>query len=129
MFLENLPETAARLYALIIAIVIVFQCCLIAGAPWGHLTQGGQQLGKLTMAGRVMAFVSIPLLLGMGGSIMSAAGLSPAWPVWSWWLALGFQALITLLNWITRSVAERKLWAPITSVMLGLAAYVVLTAA
>ena len=35
----------ALVYIAIIAGVIVFQFCLMAGAPWGRLTQGGQVEG------------------------------------------------------------------------------------
>ena len=79
----NLPVTAAMIYTLMVTGVVVFQCCLIAGAPWGHLTQGGQRQGQLSMSGRIVAFLSIPLLLFMGAGITSAAGL---WPDWATWL-------------------------------------------
>ena len=120
----NLPVTAAMIYTLMVTGVVVFQCCLIAGAPWGHLTQGGQRQGQLSMSGRIVAFLSIPLLLFMGAGITSAAGLWPDWATWTGWTALAVQAVVTCLNWITRSRSERQLWGPITSVMAGLAAYV-----
>jgi len=122
----NLPVTAAMLYALLVVGIIVFQCCLIAGAPWGHLTQGGQQQGKLSMSGRIVAFFSIPLLIFMGAGVTSAASLWPGWSLWIGWTALGVQAVVTCLNWITRSKPERRLWGPITSAMFGLAAFVIL---
>jgi len=121
----NLPVTAAMLYALLVVGVIVFQCCLIAGAPWGHLTQGGQQRGKLSKSGRIVACLSIPLLFFMGAGITSATSLWPGWSLWTGWAALGLQAVVTFLNWITRSRPERRLWGPITSVMFGLAAFVI----
>lgn len=123
----SLPASAAILYILIITGVIVFQCCLISGAPWGHLTQGGQRQGALPMSGRLVAFFSIPLLLFMGAAVTSAASLPPGWSSWTGWSALAIQSLSTVLNWITRSVPERKLWGPITSIMLVLVAYVVIT--
>ena len=118
-------QTAAIVYGLIIVAVIVFQFCLICGAPWGQLTQGGRNKGALPVRGRVAAGFSIPLLICMGAGITSAAGMMPNWPVWATYLVLAVQALSTLLNWITPSRAERLLWGPITSVMLGLAVYVV----
>ncbi len=121
-----MTQTAAVLYVLIVAGVIVFQFCLIAGAPWGRLTQGGRHEGALPAAGRIAAGLSVLLLACMGAAIASAAGLPPGWSRWTAWGALGVQALSTLLNWITPSRAERKLWGPITAVMLGLAAYAVL---
>lgn len=120
-----MTQSAAILYVVIIIGVIVFQFCLIAGAPWGRLTQGGQHPGSLPAMGRVMAFLSALLLACMGAGITSAAGLSPDWPSWTGWIALGVQALSTLMNWITPSPPERRLWGPVTSVMLGLAMYAV----
>ena len=123
----NLAATAAMLYTLMIVGVVLFQCCLIAGAPWGHLTQGGQQLGKLSMSGRIVACLSIPLLVVMGAGIASAASLWPGWSLWTGWTAFGVQAVVTCLNWITRSRHERRLWGPITSAMFGLAAFVIVS--
>lgn len=119
-------ETAALLYVLIVAVVIVFQCCLIAGAPWGRLTQGGRREGALDAPGRIAAAASIALLACMAAGITSVAGLPPGWPRWTSWTTVGLQALSTVMNWITPSAAERRLWGPVTGVMLGLAGYVVL---
>jgi len=121
-----MTQIAAMLYILAVTGVIGFQVCLMAGAPWGQLTQGGQHEGALPASGRVAAGVSIALLVFMGAGIASAAGFSPQWPQWTGWTALSIQAVSTLLNWITPSVPERRLWAPITSIMLALAAYTVL---
>lgn len=113
------------LYVVIIAGVIVFQFCLIGGAPWGRLTQGGRHEGALPVAGRVTAGLSVLLLVFMGAGITSAAGMRPNWPEWTGWSALAVQVLSTILNWITPSRAEKRLWGPVTAVMLGLAACVV----
>lgn len=123
MGLEQIP---AVLYALIIALVVLFQLCLIFGAPWGQITQGGRYEGPLPVTGRVAALLSVPILICMGASITSAAGLVPDWADWTAYIAIAVQALSTTLNWITPSQKERLLWGPITSGMLLLAAYVVL---
>ncbi|QDV10673.1 hypothetical protein CA51_05230 [Rosistilla oblonga] len=120
-----MPHLAAISYAMIIIGVILFQCCLIAGAPWGPLTQGGQHPGALPAKGRVVALLSAALLAFMAAGITSAAGLAPHWQNWTGWAALGVQSLSTLLNWITPSRPERRLWGPVTSIMLGLATYAV----
>ena len=121
----GLEQMAAILYALIIALVVLFQLCLIFGAPWGQITQGGRYEGPLPVGGRVVATLSIPTLIYMGASIASAAGLVPNWADWTAYAAIAVQALSTTLNWITPSQKERFLWGPITSIMLLLAAYVV----
>jgi hypothetical protein len=122
MGLEQIP---AILYALIIALVVLFQICLIFGAPWGQITQGGRYEGTLPVTGRVVALLTVPILIYIGGSITSAAGLVPYWAGWTANAAIAMQALSTTLNWITPSQKERLVWGPITSIMLLLAAYVV----
>ena len=119
-------EIAALTYGLIVLAVIGFQFCLIAGAPWGALTQGGRHQGPLPTSGRITAGVSVLLLAAMAAAIVSAAGFWPGWPAWTGWTALSVQALSTLLNWITPSRPERRLWGPVTLVMLGLAVLLVL---
>jgi hypothetical protein len=119
-------QTAALLYVLIIAGVIVFQLCLIAGAPWGRLTQGGRHDGVLPAPARIAAVLSVALLACMGAAIASSAGLPPHWPEWTGWAATGVQVLSMILNWVTPSLPERRLWGPITTAMLALCAFVVL---
>ena len=48
-------QLAAWTYGSLIAVVIVFQVCLMAGAPWGKLTQGGRVQGALPVKGRLVA--------------------------------------------------------------------------
>ena len=122
----GIAQTAVYLYGFIIAWVVVFQACLLFGAPWGRLTQGGRYEGALPTGGRVAAVLSVPLLLFMFAGVASAAGMWPNWPAWTGWTALGIQVLSTLMNWITPSRPERLLWGPVTSVMLLLVVYVVL---
>lgn len=114
-------------YGAMIIGVIGFQIALILGAPWGRLTQGGQTQGPLPLAGRLMAAVSIGILIGLVLAIASADGRAPHWPAWTGWLALAMHGVMTVLNWITPSVPERKLWGPLTTLMLAVAAVIVLT--
>ena len=119
-------QFAATLYLVMVGGVIVFQFCLMGGAPWGEVTQGGQHEGPLPRSGRIIAGVSVPILLFLGAGVASAAGMAPSWPSWTGKVALGIQTVVMILNWITRSKPERRLWGPITTVMVALAAYVVL---
>jgi len=118
---------AAYAYLVFCAGVALFQVALISGAPWGEITQGGRVKGVLDRKGRVAAAASIGMIAAMGLAVLSAAGAWPFWPIWTGWVALGVQVLSTFANWMTPSVAERRLWGPITSMMLGLAAYVILS--
>jgi hypothetical protein len=122
-----LIQAAAVLYAVVCGGVIVFQICLIAGAPWGRLTQGGTHPEALPGSGRVFAAISAVLLTLMAGSVLSAAGIWPNWPRCMGWGALGIQAVSTLLNWITPSRPERRLWGPVTTAMFAMALVVLLS--
>jgi lysylphosphatidylglycerol synthetase-like protein (DUF2156 family) len=111
---------AAGLYG----VVILFQLALIAGAPWGDLTQGGADPGALSPASRVTAGVSAVLLAAMALGLLARAGVGP--------LAKAPRSVVTVLarlatvyagiglvlNLITPSAAERALWAPVTAVIL-----------
>ncbi len=118
-------QLAATMYVVVVGSVILFQFCLIAGAPWGRLTQGGRFEGALPVSGRVAAVLSVLLLVCMGAGVFSAAGMAPYWPKWTAYAALIVQALSMMLNWITPSRAERLLWGPVTTVMLALVVYVI----
>ncbi|MCT4553341.1 MAG: hypothetical protein N4A53_01515 [Pelagimonas sp.] len=105
--------------------MIFFQFALIAGAPLGPWTQGGQVEGALPLSGRMIAALSVLILLFQGLSILSAAGFPGlSWPVWTGWLAFAVSCLTGVLNTITPSQRERAVWAPITWVMAALAGYV-----
>ncbi len=114
-------QLAAILYTVLCGAAVVFQVCLIVGAPWGRYTQGGQNPGALPGSGRVIAAISIVLLALMAGSVLSASGSWLDWPRWMSWGAVGMQTVSTILNWITPSRSERLLWAPVTTAMFGLA--------
>lgn len=105
----------------ILSLVVCFQIALIFGAPWGRLTQGGQHDGALPMSGRIGAAVSIVALGAISLCVLSVAGYWPGWPRWVGWIVVAFCTLSTVLNWITPSRAERRLWGPITTAMLALA--------
>ena len=111
---------SALLYAFFCGSVILFQVCLIAGLPWGHLTQGGQHVGALPISGRIIAGVSIILLALFAYSVLSLARWVPCWPAWTGWVTLAIQGVSMVLNWITPSQSERSLWGPITTLMFVL---------
>lgn len=113
-------------YSIIILAVIGFQIALILGAPWGRITQGGANDGALPSTGRVIAGVSIILLLGMIFAMTSISGEWPFWPRWTGWVTVGINGIMCLLNWITRSQPERYIWGPITTVILTLVLMIML---
>ena len=121
----DVGQLFAYLYVLILGAVVIFQLCLIFGAPWGKYTQGGRYKGTLPINGKIAAGFSIPILIFLGASISSAAGLMPFWERWTAYVAIAIQSLNTILNWISPSRKEKLLWGPVTSLLLLFAAYVV----
>jgi len=121
----DVGQLFAYLYVLILGAVVAFQICLIFGAPWGEYTQGGRYKGTLPVNGKIVAGFSIPILIFLGASISSAAGLMPVWERWTAYVAIAIQLLNAILNWISPSQKEKLLWGPVTSLLLLFAAYVV----
>ncbi len=116
----------AHLYATVCVAIIFFQIALIAGAPWGAATQGGFHPGKLPLKNRVLAALSIPVLLFMAAAILSAGGFAGGfWPKWTGWAAVAVSGMSALANIATKSKIERQIWAPITVINLAMALYVV----
>jgi hypothetical protein len=118
----------AHLYATAMLAIAFFQIALILGAPLGRYTQGGQHEGALPLSGRIIAAISIPIVLFQGLAILSAAGFPGlGWPVWTGWVAFAVTVVSTVLNWITPSKLERAVWGPIMLVLSAMA-LVVMTA-
>ncbi|WP_420325534.1 hypothetical protein [Mameliella sp.] len=118
----------AHLYATVCLAIVFFQLALIGGAPLGRWTQGGRHEGALPLTGRVVAAVSVPVVLFQAVAILSAAGFPGlGWPRWSGWVALGVSGLSAVLNGITPSQKERAVWFPVMLVMSGLAGYVMIS--
>ena len=119
------PINAARIYALLIYVVMAFQVSLIAGAPLGEWTQGGQTVGALDTVGRATAAVSFVLLWFMSQAVLAGHRLgvfrnrAPRLMRVVRWLTLVYAVLGIIVNVITPSANERMVWAPV-SVLLFL---------
>jgi hypothetical protein len=131
--LEMATRVAAWLAAAIFLIVAAFQAALVLGAPWGEYTQGGGTSGALASSGRLSAAVSCMLSIVMAGAILARAGEGPLQRLPARvvtvlaWVATVYTAVAVVLNMITRSTAERALWAPVSIVLLLLVATVMVT--
>ena len=117
------PKAPALVFTAVTLIVVLFQLALAAGAPWGEAAMGGKFPGTLPTAMRVAAVVQMVVLLLLAATVLARAGL--AWPRWfnaslkGIWFVVAFTAVGTLLNLITRSKWERRIWAPAVAVMLA----------
>jgi hypothetical protein len=114
---------AAIVFALVTAGAIAFQVALALGAPWGRYAMGGRYPDRLPPAMRVSAVVQALVLVILAIIVLADAGivlpqLAASYP-WLIWVVVMFSTLSTLLNAITRSTVERRIWLPVALVMLA----------
>jgi hypothetical protein len=123
---------AAVIFAVVIVGVVGFQIALALGAPWGAYAMAGKFPGRFPPAMRVGAVVQAALLGLLAVVVLSRAGIIvPSWSSVSWpiWVVVAFTAVSTLLNAISPSAGERRIWVPATVVLLATSLVVALTAA
>ncbi len=129
----NVTALAAGAYALVLAGVIAFQLALALGAPWGSYAMGGAFPGRFPMRLRIAAVVQAALLALTVPIVLSRAGLVlPAWSEAAGWLIRVIVAVTVvslILNLITPSAGERRIWVPVALVMLISSLVVAFTAA
>ncbi len=129
----DVTALAAGAYAIVLAGVIAFQLALALGAPWGSYAMGGAFPGRFPMRMRIAAVAQAALLALTVPIVLSRAGLVlPAWSEASGWLIWGVVAIAVValvLNAITPSAGERRIWVPVALVMLVCSLLVALTAA
>lgn len=102
-------------------IVIIFQACLAAGAPWGHASMGGRYPGKYPPKMRAIAILNMIILAFMAAVVLSEAKLMfPQLNAISGvaiWIVVVFFVFGTIMNSITPSKIER-IWAPVALMQL-----------
>ncbi len=114
---------AAFAFASFAAVVVLFQLALVAGAPWGFLTQGGAHPGRLPARSRAVAGASAVLVTAFAIAVLARAGAAfPALRSASHvavWVVVALCTLTALANAASRSRAERAVWLPVGLVLLG----------
>jgi hypothetical protein len=123
---------AAIVFGIAIAGIVGFQIALALGAPWGAYAMGGTFPGRFPPRMRVAAVVQAVVLALVGIVVLSHAGLlvpaiAEAVP-WAVWLAVGLSGVSLVLNAITPSAGERRLWVPVAVVLLVSSLVVALSA-
>lgn len=113
----NIVVIAALIQAVIALGVAIFQIALVAGAPLGEYTMGGQHPGKLPGQFRVTAAVSAIIMVAQSGHYLAQAGilnpaLSPGQNAIVNWFWFGFAVLGLIVNSISKSKKERNTWVP-----------------
>jgi hypothetical protein len=109
-------------FALASAVAVAFQVALALGAPYGAYAMGGAYPGRWPPRLRIAAVVQAIVIAGLAVIVLSdaglvAPGLADDLPSLVW-LAVAFSALSTVLNAISRSSGERRIWLPVAALML-----------
>lgn len=119
----DVATVAGALFAVVTAGVIAFQVALALGAPWGEYAMGGAFPGRYPAPMRVVALVQAAVLGVLAVAVLSFAGIvGPAIAAavpWLIWVIVIVTALGVLMNAISRSAGERRIWVPVTLVMLA----------
>lgn len=113
---------AATVFALVTAGAVVFQIALALGAPWGEYAMGGRYPGQYPRELRVAAVGQAALLAALAVFVLSAAGLvlpnmADTLPMLIWAVVV-FSAFSLVVNVISPSAGERRIWVPVAVVML-----------
>lgn len=115
-------QAAAVVFAVVAAGVIAFQLALALGMPWGAYAMGGAFPGRFPPPMRVAAILQAVVIGLIALVVLSAAGLvlpdlAASLP-WLVWVPVVFAALAVVLNTISRSAGERRIWAPVSVALL-----------
>ena len=118
----DIATLAALVFGVVAGGVIAFQFALALGAPWGRYAMGGAFPGRFPPPMRVAAVVQALLIGLLVAGVLSTAGLvlpdlAAAVP-WVVWVAVVVSALAVILNAISRSAGERRIWVPVAVVLL-----------
>jgi len=118
----DVTTTAALVFAIVAGGVIVFQLALALGAPWGRYAMGGVFPGRFPPRMRFAAIVQAGLIALLTVTVLSAAGVvlpdvAATFP-WLIWVAVLVSGVAVVLNAISRSAGERRIWVPVASVLL-----------
>jgi hypothetical protein len=123
---------AAIAFAIVAAGVIAFQIALALGAPWGSYAMGGAFPGRFPRRMRIVALMQAALLAVTVAIVLSGAGLVlSAWSETARrliWAVVMISLVAVVLNAISPSAGERRIWVPVALVMLVCSLLVALTA-
>lgn len=116
------PTTAAYIFGLLTAIVMLFQMALALGAPWGEMAMGGKFPGRFPPMLRIGAIVQMLLLAFAALVVLTRAGLVLEsyfeFSKSAVWFIVSLCVVSAVLNTITPSKKERMLWSPVTIILV-----------
>lgn len=116
-------EIAVIISVVALVAVGLFQIGLALGAPMGEFAFGGQNPGRLPVPYRIASGISVFVYLGIAGHYLAQIGvfeplLEPSLNSVVNWVLSGFNSLGLIMNSISRSSKERKMWVPVLLLML-----------
>jgi hypothetical protein len=97
----------------------LFQLAIVLGAPLGEYAYGGQNAGRLAIQYRITSIFSLLISLAIAGHYLAQLGVFPTLldeslnQLVNWGLVL-FNVPAAILNNITRSQKEKRLWGGTT---------------
>ena len=117
-----MSSLAAWIYVALVGVTVLFQVGLAVGMPWGVAAMGGRYPGRFPPRMRIAAVIQAAILIGLATIVAVRAGILDA----GWfdtaktlvWVVVAIAAVSVILNWSTSSKWERRIWGPVTVVML-----------
>ena len=118
----DVTTLAALVFAVAACVVVAFQLALALGAPWGRFAMGGAFPGQFPAPMRIAAAIQGFLIAFLGLGVLSAANLvlpdvTVTFP-WLVWVAVAVSVVALVMNAMSRSAGERRIWVPVTLVLL-----------
>jgi uncharacterized membrane protein len=114
-----LDQFAAGFLVLSFISLALFQLAIVLGAPLGEYAYGGQQTGVFPTGYRVASLLSFFIALAIAGHYLAQLGVLPQLldsnlnQIVNWGLVV-FNLPAAILNNITRSEKEKRLWGGTT---------------
>ena len=113
---------SAIIFTILSGIIVLFQLGLTLGMPWGEASMGGKFPGKYPPKMRIVSLINSLILIFIAVIVLVKADLLfPQYKSISniaIYFVVGFSAVATILNIITPSKIERKIWAPFATLLL-----------
>ena len=114
-----LDQFAAGFLVLSFVALALFQLAIVLGAPLGEYAYGGQNVSKLPIQYRTASVFSFLIALAIAGHYLAQLGILPMLldenlnQIVNWGLVV-FNVPAAILNNITRSQKEKRLWGGTT---------------
>ena len=121
---------STSLFFVLTLFVVIFQWLIFLKLPLGEYTMGGLNKGVLPKKYRITALIQSFILLFNGIVVLDAgfqfSVFSNTFIEYYRWFIMVLMFISMVMNLITKSQKERRLWAPVTVVMFVLSMIVLM---